>query len=86
MKIIPLTQGQVAVVDDRDYERISAFKWSAVFIGGRWYAKRSENNGKNCGTVYMHRQILVPERGVQVRWIDGDSLNNVRSNFRQKED
>lgn len=27
MKTIPLTQGQFAIVDDEDYERLSAVKW-----------------------------------------------------------
>lgn len=30
MKEIPLTQGYVALVDDEDYDRVSAFKWYAA--------------------------------------------------------
>lgn len=29
-KEIPLTQGQVAIVDECDFERVSAIKWHAV--------------------------------------------------------
>lgn len=34
MKEIPLTQGQVALVDDEDFERVNAFKWCA-----KWHSK-----------------------------------------------
>ncbi len=29
MKLIPLTQGQFAIVDDEDFESLNRFKWYA---------------------------------------------------------
>lgn len=42
MKEIPLTQGQVAIVSDEDYEDLSQFKWFAYYstFTRSFYAKR----------------------------------------------
>ena len=44
MKEIPLTQGQVAIVDDEDYSRVSSVSWHAKWNRGakRWEAEHSE--------------------------------------------
>lgn len=62
MKIIPLSQGRVALVDDVDFEWLSSWKWHAseskrkgVPIG--WYARRQEGHAGPC--FYMHREICV---------------------------
>jgi hypothetical protein len=83
MKQIPLTRGLVALVDDEDYEAISAYKWSCR--GG--YASRSETLPGKPGkqrTVYMHRVILGIEFGDsrKVDHKDCDKLNNTRANLR----
>ena len=60
MKIIQLTQGKSAMVDDGDFDWISSMKWRATKTcpSGieRWYAIHSLKNGG--GTVYMHREIM----------------------------
>lgn len=38
VKEIPLTQGYVALVDDEDYERVSAFKWYSLVSSINVYA------------------------------------------------
>jgi hypothetical protein len=92
MKEITLTQGQVALVDDEDFEWLSAYKWHCYRAKdtGNYYAARNENlrtaDGKRTTrTVRMHRQILGLERGDPRK---GDhiepsqTLNNQRSNLR----
>lgn len=83
MKEIPLTRGLVAFVDDEDYGNISKYKW---FSGKDGYAIRQVNYpGEPSQTVIMHRAILGLERGnpVNVDHIDGNRINNCRSNLRK---
>ncbi len=66
MKLIELTQGQFAIVDDADFEWLSKCKWYAQWNAKlkRFYARRTEYpaEGKPYG-VWMHRQILKLGRG-----------------------
>ena len=78
MRTIPLTQNQVALVDLRDFGRLSKFKWCANKKRGRFYACR----GVRGRLVYMHRVILNIDPTLQVDHEDGNSLNNRRKNLR----
>lgn len=87
MKKIPLTQGQVALVDDDDFERLNQFKWCAHFQpnranGGGYNAVRNAKRDGKAVTVLMHREILNAPHDKQVDHIDRDALNNQRSNLR----
>lgn len=84
MKEIALTQNKVALVDDSDYESLSAFKWQAKFDGHNWYAKRGVYNKetKTCGCITMHQQLMNPPLGMKVDHRDHDGLNCQRSNMR----
>jgi len=37
MKEIPLDNGQTAIVDDEDYERLNACSWYADYAPAHWY-------------------------------------------------
>jgi hypothetical protein len=80
MRRIELTQGKFTLVDDADFEALSAFKWC---YSGNGYAARSfvKPDGKRT-LMTMHRQILEARAGEQVDHIDGDPLNNQRRNLR----
>jgi hypothetical protein len=78
VKQIQLTKGLVALVDDEDYERLSSFKWKAHH---RYAARNVRRNGKFL-TIMMHREILKAPSGMDVDHINGDRLDNRRSNLR----
>lgn len=82
MRYIPLTQGQIAIVDDEDYEELSQFKWYAQKRGQTYLAARTYyENGKK-KFEYMHRRIVRAPDGLVVDHINGNGLDNRRSNLR----
>lgn len=80
-KVIPLTQGQVALIDDWNYERVSQIKWWAEKDSrtGKFYA-RGWINGQ---MVELHRFILNAPDGIEVDHRDRNRLNCHESNLRQ---
>lgn len=82
MKEITLSMGQVALVDDSDYEMLSKYKWHVLrHKDGRFYAFSCL--GKHRGRVSMHRYILGLNRSsIVVDHRDGNGLNNQRYNIR----
>jgi hypothetical protein len=78
VRYIALTKGLCAIVDAEDYEEVSQYKWSAHINGANRYAVRC-NKGKR---LAMHRFIMKPPKGMVVDHIDGNGLNNRRSNLR----
>jgi hypothetical protein len=84
---IPLTKGYVALIDDDDFELVSAHKWSAIV----------HRNPSGSVYVYAHRTVVIDGRQVQLRLHrflmdakpgelvdhkDSDGLNNQRHNIR----
>jgi len=82
MKLIPLTKGYHAIVDDEDFECLSQVKWSLHESCGIRYAHRRDPViGRH---VYMHREILNlgPGRKLIADHINGNGLDNRRCNLR----
>lgn len=87
MKLIQLTQGQFALVDDEDYERVSKFKWYAAgkSRGGDFYAMRrsTKNGGEARKNIHLHRSILNdPPLEMDVDHINHNTLDCRKSNLR----
>jgi len=87
MKEIALTQGKTVLVDDQDYECLNQWKWCARQGRHTFYARRNirVTKGKQKQTpLYMHRVILglQPDDKRQCDHIDGNGLNNQRTNLR----
>ena len=83
MKTIPLTKGYEAIVDDEDYEMLNKFKWHAHVSRRMIYATNTTKrdlNGKQ-KTIRMHSLLMHPPRGLLVDHIDGNGLNNQKSNL-----
>lgn len=87
MKQIPLTQGKFAIVDTADYPAVSKLSWHAFTprsSNHSWRARRMIYNPatQKQRTEYLHNFIMRPPEGFRVDHIDGDGLNNRRSNLR----
>jgi hypothetical protein len=81
MKRIPLTQGQVALVDDDDFERLSGHKWCAARDrSGNFYAVRHIPGPRWQKTIYMHREVCP--QGAEGDHRNRNTLDNQRRNLR----
>ena len=84
MKEIKLSRGLVAIVDDEDFEELNKYKWSAYKSHKTYYAYRGIRVGVNKWTMeYMHRVINKTADNMQCDHIDGNGLNNCKSNLRE---
>ncbi len=77
-RLIPLTQGQFAIVDAEDYDRLARHKWCAVKGRDTFYAKRVSKER----VVSMHREIMRAPNGVVCDHKNHDGLDNRKSNLR----
>lgn len=72
---IPLTRNKSAIIDNEDLPVIGNRKWHCTANG---YA--AQRRGKNI--VWMHRVIMDTPVGMDTDHINGDRLDNRRSNLR----
>lgn len=81
-RLIPLTKGMHAIVDEADYDDLSQFKWLAHKDGKTYYAIRFCRQVDDCELTRqkMHRRLL-PEAQI-VDHINGNGLDNRRINLR----
>lgn len=80
MKEVVLTNGQglVALIDDSDFEAVSAYRWRLRKLSHTSYAVRSLPNGRQ---ITLHR-FLLGLSALHIDHIDHNGLNNQRSNLR----
>lgn len=82
MKKIPLTQGKVAIVDDEDFEYLNQWNWClAKMSRTNEYAMRTIRT-PNRVSIFMHRLVLEAKKGEYCDHINGNGLDNRRSNLR----
>jgi len=82
MKRIRLTQGEFAIVDDADFEYLNQWKWYFKKYPKTGYATRAPwENGKQY-TLFMHTLILKTPKGMCSDHINGNGLDNRKSNLR----
>lgn len=75
---LALSKGKVALIDAKDYELVSRFKWHAKFSKGNWYAcARIEGE-----IIFMHNLLLGRLAGLEIDHQDQNGLNNQRANLR----
>ena len=78
---IKITQNRVAVIDVEDFNKISRHHWYEN-KGPRTSYARTTLKGVNRKGILMHRFILNAPKGMEVDHINGNGLDNRRSNLR----
>jgi len=83
MKKIPLRgklgSGKYATVDDGDYPILNKIRWHIDFGG---YVLSSVRIGKKSINVRMHHAVLSQKEGLETDHINGDKLDNRKTNLR----
>lgn len=90
MRKVKLTLGQIALIDNDDFENLSRFRWCAKLAkvlanGQKKYIAVTANYQpflKQNKPIKMHRLIMKCPPGLTVDHIDGNTLNNRKSNLR----
>lgn len=85
MKLIPLTKGYHAIIDDADYERVSQMSWHITVTDkarGTIYVKGYIRGTGKKTEVYLHRFLMTPPKGMVVDHINRNPLDNRRENLR----
>lgn len=76
------------MVDDEDFDKFGGYKWELLTVGRHkkiHYAIRSKKKEKGSRqniTLYLHREIMRLGKGQLIDHIDGNGLNNQKSNLR----
>lgn len=79
--LVPLTKGLVATIDAADAEAVGAHVWTAMTAkNGRPVALRMWWERGKPRRVQMHT-FLVGQKGLQVKHLNGDTLDNRRENL-----
>lgn len=84
MGIIQLTQGKETIVDDDDVSRILKFasKWQLLRARTSYYASIARVISGKRIRLLMHRLILNAPDNMTVDHVDGNGLNNQKTNLR----
>lgn len=80
MKLIPLSQGKFAQVDNEDFEFLNKHKWCLHKGHKTDYAKRNGGNGK---VLLMHHVVLDVVDGCIVDHENHNGLDNQKNNLRK---
>ena len=80
---IYLCEGKWAILDQKDYYRLSGFKWNVNGNGVNFYAFRNMVVGPGLTRMKsMHRDIMDAPKGMLVDHRNHDTLDNRSSNLR----
>ena len=78
MKQIDLTHGQIALVDDEDYDYLMQWNWCATKLHGLYYACRWSKRKK----ITMHRIVMNAPQHLFCDHINHITTDNQKQNLR----
>ncbi|MFA6445728.1 MAG: HNH endonuclease [Candidatus Paceibacterota bacterium] len=87
MKTILMKSGDIALIDDKDYDLVSKYNWS---VAGNRYARaaaydtdeKDKNGHIKQRVIKMHRLIIGAKKNEFVDHINGNGFDNRRENLR----
>ena len=79
MAALKLSSGDLALVDNEDFELVAQYTWFLFVSRGHPYVCAWVEGQR----VFLHRFITQAPKGVYVDHKDGDGLNNRRANLRR---
>lgn len=86
--VIPLTMGLETLIDEQDVKFVSEWYWQSTCVANlkkRKYIYAASYlgvKGKDRRLVYLHRFLMQPKKGQIVDHLNGNMLDNRRSNLR----
>ena len=82
MKVVTLSKGHYAQVDDADYERVAQHNWCVQDLGTRIYACRNVRREDGSRTHEYLRRFILATPLEHIDHKDGNGLNCQRHNLR----
>lgn len=85
MRVIPLTQGHTAIVDDADYDRVvgrGSWFYDRGYAARKEYVRGSGKAHPKGIKIYLHQFVLGVDPGVQVDHRNRNRLDCRRENLR----
>lgn len=80
MKLIPLTKGYFTKVDDDDFKKLAILRWYANVNSRKDCVRAARFHNRK--TIYLARVVMNAPDGKNVDHINGDTLDNRKSNLR----
>lgn len=78
-KTIPITKGKFTIVDDEDFEELNQYNWICHTPESVYRQKMVKGVRR---MIWMHRFIMKCPDGMEVDHINGNALDNRKSNLR----
>ena len=79
---VPLNRGYTAIIDAEDVPLVAGYNWTVRVIRDLRYAYRNERKDGKQRRIHLHQVIAQTPVGMETDHIDGNGLNNRRSNLR----
>lgn len=80
--VLKISKGLETTVDNDVAGWASKYRWFATKGKNTFYVARNQSRTLGRKRFFLHNEILPPTPGLEVDHVDGNGLNNLRSNLR----